>query len=212
MSQSRKIVYVDDSGDAGFDFVRGSSRYLVIALVVFNDEIDAEETDVIIKKYRRSLGWPVDVEFKFHKTRAAIRSGFLREVRKGTYTIRAVLVDKTLLKDSLPRQGKASFYNFIIKEVLSRNEDLGNAQVFIDGKAENEYRKSLKAYLRKNLSTKNRAMADIRFVNSKNNSLIQLADMVAGAIRRTAETDKTDYHMYYDIIKKKISDLWRYTG
>jgi len=156
MLKSRQLVYIDDSGDAGFEFAHGSSRFFVIALVIFDDDIDAEETDVIIKKYRRRLGWPPDVEFKFHKTRLAIRIGFLNELRKGNYTVRAILVDKTMFVDSPIRQSKISFYNFIIKEVLIRNKDLHDAQLLIDGKAEHEYRRSLKAYLRQNLNIKNK--------------------------------------------------------
>jgi len=186
--------------------------YFVIALVVFNDDIDAEETDVIIKKYRRSLGWSPDVEFKFHKTRLVYRSGFLNEAQKGNYSVRAILVDKTVLINSPLRQNKTSFYNYIIKEVLARNNDLHDAQLFIDGKAENEYRRSVKAYLRQKLNTTNRVVANVKFVNSKNDSLIQLADMIAGAIRRTTETEKTDHALYFDIIKYKIADLWRYSG
>ena len=49
------------------------------------------------------------------------------------------------------RQNKTSFYNFIVKEVLAHNVDLRDAQLLIDGKAENAYRRSLKAYLRQNL-------------------------------------------------------------
>ena len=210
MVQSRQIVYIDDSGDAGFNFARGSSRYFVIALVVFNDEIDAEETNVIIKKYRRSLGWPLDAEFKFHKTRIEIRCDFLREACKGTFSVRVVLVNKTLIEDYGILQGKSNFYNFIIKEVIARNSDLNNAKLFLDGKAENEYRRSVKAYLRQNLNYDNKIISDIKFVNSKNDSLIQLADMIAGSVRRTTEVSKTDCNLYYEIVKRKITDLWRY--
>jgi len=178
--------------------------------VVFSDDIDAEETDVIIRKYRRSLGWPPEVEFKFHKTRLAFRTGFLREAVKGTYSIRAVLVDKTQLVNNPIRNSKTSFYNFIVKEVLAHNVDLHDAQLLIDGKAENEYRRSVKTYLRQNLNVANKTISEVRFVNSKNNSLIQLADMIAGSIRRTTETEKTDSSVYYEIIKCKISDLWKY--
>ena len=49
------LVLIDDSGDPGFKIGRGSSQFFVIACVIFDDELDAEETALIIKRYRRSL-------------------------------------------------------------------------------------------------------------------------------------------------------------
>ncbi|MFA5033728.1 MAG: DUF3800 domain-containing protein [bacterium] len=38
------LVFLDDSGDPGFKVEKGSSPVFVIALVVFDDHLDAEET------------------------------------------------------------------------------------------------------------------------------------------------------------------------
>lgn len=52
------LVFIDDSGDPGFKINRGSSRYFVIALVIFKDELEAEKTAVAIKELRRSFKFP----------------------------------------------------------------------------------------------------------------------------------------------------------
>ena len=204
------LVYADESGDSGFSFDKGSSKYFVLSLIVFEDSIDAEEVDVLIKKYRRSLGWPPDREFKFHKTRAVIRAGFFKAAMKGTFSIRAVIVDKDKLADNPAFLNKYNFYNYVIKEALVHNSDLQRVKLRMDGKAENEYRRAVKAYLRQNLSCEDFLIEELTFVNSKNDSLIQLADMIAGAIRRTTETSKTDQNLYYKIIKKRIMELWHF--
>ena len=49
------LVFIDDSGDPGFKFDRGSSRFFVIVLLIFNDELEAEKTAIAIKELRRSL-------------------------------------------------------------------------------------------------------------------------------------------------------------
>jgi hypothetical protein len=211
MSNIRPIIYADDSGDAGFSFGRGSSNCFVIAFVVFADEIDAEETDVLIKKYRRSLGWPQEREFKFHKTRMVIRTGFFQAIHAGSFSISAILVDKTKLVDNPSLNTSASFYNFIVKEALAHFSSFQNGRLKLDGKAENEYKRAVKVYLRKQLNEVDRALGGFSFVDSQNNSLIQLADMVAGAIRRTTETQKTDSQIYYNIIKEKIDEIWHYS-
>ena len=55
-------------------------------------------------------------------------------------------------------------------------------------------------------------MQNLKFVDSKENVLIQLADMVAGSERRYFECKsiKNDAEVYRDIIKKKIDDEWEF--
>ena len=62
------LVFIDDSGDPGFKFERGSSRYFIVLILIFNDELEAEKTAVAIKELRRNLGFPDDAEFKFSKS------------------------------------------------------------------------------------------------------------------------------------------------
>ena len=128
---------------------------------------------------------------------------------KGNFTVRAVLVDKERIVDNQIMQYKTSFYNYIIKEVLARNPDIENAYIHLDGKAENAYKQSVRTYFRQQLNVTKKTVGKFRFVDSKTDNMIQLADMVAGAIRRTTETDKSDCNRYYNIIKPKIVDLWR---
>ena len=63
------LVFIDDSGNPGFKLGRGSSQFFIIACVVFEDNLDAEETALLMKRYRRDLRWPDEREFKFNKTK-----------------------------------------------------------------------------------------------------------------------------------------------
>ena len=38
------LIFIDDSGDPGFKVQKGSSSVFVIALVIFDDNLIAEET------------------------------------------------------------------------------------------------------------------------------------------------------------------------
>ena len=53
-------------------------------------------------------------------------------------------------------------------------------------------------------------ISKVKFVDSKTDNLIQLADLVAGSILRSTQPDKTDSGDYLDILKKhnKIDDIW----
>ena len=49
------IVFIDDSGDPGFKIEKGSSTHFTIAMVCFDDDLEAEKTAVAIKELKRKL-------------------------------------------------------------------------------------------------------------------------------------------------------------
>lgn len=74
------IIFIDDSGDPGFKVGKGSSEVFVIALVIFDDPLDAEETALKIKRLRQALGHHEKYEFKFNKCSKDFRCKFLSTV------------------------------------------------------------------------------------------------------------------------------------
>jgi hypothetical protein len=187
------LVFIDDSGDAGFKLEKGSSRFFIIALVIFDDELEAEKTAVAVKELRRELGFPEDVEFKFFKSKHSVREKFLQTISSFQFRVRSLVVDKKLIKSDELRNNKNSFYSYIIKMVLKHSDgSILNAKVKIDGSGDRIFRRNFLTYLRKELNTNDRKiMHHCRLVDSKSNVLIQMADMVAGTIRRSYDEDKT---------------------
>ena len=55
---------------------------------------------------------------------------------------------------------------------------------------------------------RNKVMNNLKFVDSKESVLIQLADMVAGSIHRSYQKDKYDSKIYKEVIKRRIEDEW----
>src|SRR3990167_2005083 len=100
------LVFIDDSGDTGFKFGKGSTRFFVIALVIFEDELEAEKTAVAVKDLRRSLKFPDDVEFKFFKSSQNIRLKFLKIIVGFRFRIRCLVIDKTILRSSELKSNK----------------------------------------------------------------------------------------------------------
>ena len=89
-----------------------------------------------------------------------------------------------------------------------------NAKIKIDGSGDRIFKRNFSVYLRKDLNYNGKkVIKNLRFVNSKESVLIQLADMVAGSERRYFEYRngiKTDAEIYRNIIKKKIDDEWEF--
>jgi hypothetical protein len=89
------FVYLDESGDTGFKFSRGSSRHFIVALVLVDDPEPLEDA---VHSYRDSLRWASHWEFHFAKTDDKIREGFFRAIRGSEFAVRALIIDKTLIR------------------------------------------------------------------------------------------------------------------
>lgn len=206
------IIFIDDSGDPGFNIIGGASKYFVIACVIFDDELVAEETALAIKKYRRKINFPDTVEFKFAKSRNQIKKDFLHAVAKFNFRVRVVVVNKSIIRSRELKYSKESFYSYFIKQVLLHNKgSLKNSKIKLDGHGDRLFRRSLTTYLRRELNNSERkVMKNLRLVNSKRNVLIQMADMIAGAVRRHYDSSTKGNKIYRQIIEKKIEDCWEF--
>ena len=205
------IVFIDDSGDAGFKIDKGSSRYFIISLVIFDDELEAEKTAIAIKELRRDLRFPDNTEFRFCKTSKKVREQFLKTVNQFSFRVRCVVIDKTIIRSEELKSNKNSFYGYAIKTVLKyNNNSVMNAKIKIDGSGDRVFRKSFLSYLRRQLNSHNRCIVkNCKLIDSKNNVLIQLADMVVGSIHRSYHPEKRD-DSYRMMIKKHIEDEWQF--
>ena len=208
MTTSKQLVFIDDSGDPGFKLGKGSSSHFVMACVIFDDPLDAEEVALAIKKYRRSLGWADHREFKLNKTNKKYVKELLANVAGLNFRVRAICIDKNVIRSHELKNKRDSFYNYVIKEVLAKTSTLENADIRLDGHSGREYKKSASTYLRREVNSRNKKIKRVRFVDSGTNNLIQLADLVAGSILRSAQTSKTDSGDYIKILGKKIEDVW----
>lgn len=206
------LIFIDESGDPGFKVKRGSTSYFVVALVIFDDELEAEETALKIKKLRRSLKKTDRFEFKFNKCSKKYRIKLLDTIKSCKFRVRAIVFQKGDIYSRHFRSSKESFYNYAVKMVLQHNnKTIKGAKIRLDGLGEREFRRKLTAYLRRNLNAgEKKIIKNLRFRDSKRDVLIQLADMVVGAISRSYSVKKTDCNIYKDIIKNRIEDIWEF--
>jgi len=206
------LVFIDDSGDPGFKLDRGSTSHFVIAMVIFDDELEAEKTAIAIKELKRELKFNDNVEFRFFKTSRGIRIKFLEKINKFNFRIRCLVVDKSIIKSQELKTNKNSFYSYFIKEVLKcSNETVLDAKIRVDGSGDRIFRKNFFTYLRRELNTdEKKIMRNCKIVDSKSNVLIQMADMIAGSINRFYNLGKADHKEYRNIVKTHIEDQWQF--
>jgi hypothetical protein len=205
------IIFIDESGDAGFKVIKGSSESFVIALVIFDDELDAETTSNIINDFKDKHGRSLRYEMKFNKLKKSERLAFLNIIKDCKFRIRTIVVQKESVEKSNLKTDPKFYYKFFLRQLLEHNSNtIEDAKLRLDGFGERKFKKAMNVYLRQNLNkkTKERVIRDIQFVNSKNNSLIQLADMVAGSIHKYYQKNKNDSKIYKQVIKEKIEEEW----
>ena len=206
------LVFLDDSGDPGFKVDKGSTPCFVIALVIFDDDLEAERCAVRIKELRRSLHLSDSYEFRFNGCSREIRLAFLAAVARFQFRVRAIVMDKSRIYGRELRSSKESFYRYAVKTVLKHNQGrIRNARLKIDGHGDREFRRELRAYLSREVQAKDGdppVIRDLKIVDSSRNVLIQLADMVAGTLRRHADGLKDDRELYRKAIAKRLEDVW----
>ncbi len=201
------LVLIDESGDPGFKLLKGSSRYFVIGMVIFKDFKEAEKASEVIAKTRLAMN--IKPEFRFSKSSNPVRDGFFEAVNPFSFGVRAMVVDKEILYSDFLKRNTRCFYNFFVQEFLSNCHFLNNASVKIDGKGDREFKRELTKYLRREVGSIK--IKKVTLVKSHGDNLIQLVDMVTGAIARPYRyPDKDDSDRWKIMIKSKIENIWEF--
>src|SRR3972149_2145064 len=107
------LVFVDESGDPGLKLSQGSSKYFVVALVIFEDYEEAQAADDRITLLRREMRLDPCFEFRFNKCRRAFREQFLKAIAPYQFFYYGIVINKDPAK--LWGEGfknKESFYKY----------------------------------------------------------------------------------------------------
>lgn len=206
MPKYQQLIFIDDSGDPGFKLKRGSSQLFVIACVIFNSPISAEYTAASLKMLKEQMSWRQEREFKFHRANDEQKKLFFNTVKKHDFKIRAIVVDKSKISEPNLKKSE-SFYSYVVQEVLDDYKGMKRARISLDGSGNKNYRKKSTAKIRQAVNKNSRRMVEFRLVDSRDSVLIQLADMIAGAIMAKYDRNKRSRHDYLRMLKFQVDDI-----
>ena len=195
------LMFIDESGDAGLRVDLGSSRYFIVALVAFEDHDKALAAHERIDLLRGELGLPYRFEFHFNKMKRELRRQFLAVVAPFDFFYWGIVIDKAKLT-ALGFQFNESLYKYACGLVFENAKPrLGNATVVIDGSGSKDFRKRLKTYLARRLKDDagKCLIKNLKIQDSRKNNLLQMADMIVGAIARSY-SGKADAREYRKLI------------
>lgn len=201
------IVFIDESGCAGFQLERGSTPYFVVAMVIFADGKATNRASVAIHDVRRETGHKA--EFKFSKCSNSVRDAFFDRLTTVDFTVRAIVVDKAKVSSQHLRTETDDFYRYFVRLMLTHDNDaLRDARVRIDGSGDRKFRRELNRYLRSQVDSGK--IRDVKMQDSARSELIQLADMCVGAIHRhyKHQADRDDAARWYRKLKPRLGDIW----
>lgn len=212
-------VFVDESGDAGFKIGKsggGSSEFFAVATVVVADPISLA---MGIEELKRQLGLSSNFEFKFISSNHARRRVFFEELRRHDVSIRGFVVNKRLIADQKEFRSKSFFYSTLLKRaLLESRETFVDATLTLDRFMSSkqsmlELSSSLRQALQEPVPNSDGVpvmrIREIRHKDSKLDPLIQVADMVAGAIAaHRRETDTKSLELF----KARVQDILDWHG
>jgi len=151
---------------------------------------------------KRELGFPPYFEFHFNSLKPIYRKTFLEALAPYNFFYFGIVINKRKLTGP-GFHFRESFYKYTCGLVFENAKPhLDNAIVVIDGSGSRDFRKQLGAYLRKRVRDAQSGSCLIKKVktqNSRGNNLLQLADMVCGAVAR-CYSGKADAREYRNLI------------
>lgn len=185
----------DEAGDVSFAFDKGASRYFVVAVIVTSKP---DELRDVLARVRTESNLAANFEFKFnHLSAHSLRVRTLSALADAPFQAWAIIADKTALSDALKVMRPYEFYLFFVTELLKRipEQEREGATLILDefGSATQLYTELNRFMKARNIP---RHFKRIQVRRSKSEPLIQIADIVAGALlRRDALGDSQAFEM-----------------
>ena len=196
----------DESGDASFNFTKGASRYFVVTVIATPAPDDLRK---LLEKLRQDSGLPEIYEFGYHRLSSEqLRKRVFSALADAKFEVWAILVDKAQLSEAFKAMSGLDFYLYFVSELIRHIPDQKRegGTLILD---EFGYPDQTKDELRRIMKARNisHGFRRISIRRSKSESLIQIADLIAGAIWRRDTHNDTGA---YDVIEQKIRKIVRY--
>jgi hypothetical protein len=198
----------DESGDVSFTFDKGASRFFVVAAIA---TADPDALRQLLADLRRRSGLPAEYEFSFNALSSApLRERVFIALAQADFEGWAVIVDKTTLSDPFRVMRRLDFYLYFVTELIrlippAKRE---GATLILDefGSATTQ-----RTELRRFMAARDipRHFKRIVIRRSRSEPLIQIADLVAGAILRRDAKGEADA---YDYVAQKLRQVLEFHG
>jgi len=204
------IIYLDESGDLGFDFAKTkTSRKFVITLLVCDGADGAEGFRKAVRrtlknKLNRKKGkGRVVHELKGTGTTLSVKRYFYRQVPENGWRIYTVALNKARVEEPLrTRQGKKKLYNFLARfiiEQVDRSQAAPAVTLITDRCKNKEEIKDFNGYVANQLESllPLNVPLNIYHESSQENAGLQAVDLFCWGVYRKYEARDLEWYQSY---------------
>jgi hypothetical protein len=197
------LVFFDESGDSGMKGKPGSSLFFVVTAVLFEDHDEANKCEQAIKALRNSKHLNDKFEFHFNSCSDELRQDFLSAISRSGFFYHSVVLNKAKLWGK-GFQDKHSFYKYAVGLVFENaKKELVQAKIVVDKCGNREFLEQLSKYLKRKMNTEGKLIKKVSMEGSHSNDLLQLADMVCGAVARSFNMQKQNRMVFRKIVRHR---------
>ena len=207
------FLYLDESGDLGFDFFgKKPTRFFTVAILALRDTGNNRNLINAVKKtIRRKLRDRANAELKGSHTSLEVKRYFYSLVRPIRFGVYALTLNKRRVYEQLA-QKKDRVYNFIARQVLDQvpiEKASTRVQLVIDKSKSRREIGEFNAYLVRQLQARldPKVPLDIYHQSSHENLGIQAADLFSWGVFRKYEREDLKW---YDVFREKVQYDERY--
>lgn len=196
----------DESGDTSLNFAKGASRYFVLTLVATQD---ADGLRAVLRDLRSQANLPENFEFRFNDLASSkILAKAMSALQEADFMAWAMVVDKTTLPKIAQDIWDTGLYFYFLVDLVNRIpiQYRSKGTLILDevGSANTALVKLKRTFKTHGIRHE---FSRIFIRRSRSEDLIQVADLVAGAIlRRDARKDQE----LFDMIADKMQDVFIY--
>lgn len=193
-------AYIDESGSYGFSFKNHDTHFVVTALIVES----GEKTNILEDKFIQIKNKLFSgAEVKSSKIKDTTRTKIFNQISDLDFSYYSLIIDKReIYDDSGIRNWRSTFYKYLYKILYEKlYSTYSNLTCYADELIDKKFITGLKSYIEK--ETQNTLFQQINFINSKDKTLIQLADLISGTLNRYF-CKKSKLDLYYLLINQNI--------
>lgn len=201
-------IAIDESGDSGRKFWKGSSKWFILTAVIVPDNDFCGPTCQAIDEYRQSKSGGRELHFAHNSHEQHI--DFLSYMHEYDFIFASVAIDKRRLLRRRPQlfRRKMIFLQFAFDKLFRELQPwLDNPVVLMDSNGPKHFNKALSKHLIKLFGSKHKgdihSLAQVRAVDSRNEPLVQLADYIAGAVHHHVDGDHPNSNTFESHLSDK---------
>ena len=204
-------LYLDESGDLGFDFVnKKPSKFFTVTILALSC---VENNRKLIKAVKNTLRRKLNPkgktkrivkELKGSNTSFSVKQYFYKQVKEVKFGVYSITLNKKRVYDRLIKN-KSRVYNFIARQVLDRipfeKNSKNRVELILDKSMSKPEIADFNSYIRKQLEARLNPKVPLNINHRKSHEVVglQAVDMFCWGIFQKYERNKVDW---YDLFSK----------